>query len=761
MLLLISGLFVDYFGKETAKLIEFQGKRKFKVETYFMDEATALPYELIPKLMKGISAEVANKVIWLLEEIAADKKPSGDILAFLQGEKPIEQAVALIRQAVKSDEKLSNVDVYPLYTTLPQEDQNKALLKKQDPTHRRVIVTTNVAETSLTVEDIVYVVDSGLINELQWLLESQTKQVVTVLHSQAGCKQRWGRGGRVRDGQAYCLYTEQQFNNLFPAYTVPQIQRSDLEPVVLAAKAAGIDDLSNFDWIQKPPLDELERAPTSLKKIGALDPDGYLTEHGLELQSFGDEPAMGHLMAMADRFSCAIEMATLIPMIKLGGMRYLFRNERKWDAATRREVNRIHQALIKGCLDDIELCLKIYTAWSDPDIRGQSLTQHWTFYQVWPKYIPPPTESLRKELGEKAIIKLKEIIISVKSYQELEALVEKFGNGEQIKLWVENAKLALLRAKRESWAKANFINHSLLKNKIEPERETLLDTLSGHKKEEERRPINFDLLDRVRIIFAYCLPDRRYKLVDVQAVNGLSNIANFQSWGNIEPAKDKVGKDQLIIQINQDFVFYDHTPELFACGRQQVVTRRISPELPPRPVVYVSYLSLVRIEWFKTLEEANISDVKLATFIAQQTREPTSRELKQTSTYERLFLDQVFPLGSRLECKVMARKSHDIVELEPMKYVSDPIEIVEDFRGDESPISKLVDVLENVDPEVGELVDTVLTEADAPIPNPEEDIQPSWMDLEGHPIDEQSNLYKKSRCSNAKSIRKPGLETAF
>ncbi|MEL7659061.1 MAG: helicase-related protein, partial [Bacillota bacterium] len=313
-----SGLFVDYFGKETAKLIEFQGKRKFNVDTHFMDEATPLPYDTLPKLMKIVSTEVANKVTWLLTEIASGNKQPGDILAFLQGEKPIEQAVTLIRQAVKSNKELDNVDVYPLYTTLPQEDQNKALLKKPDPTRRRVVVTTNVAETSLTVEDIVYVVDSGLINESQWLLSSQTKQVVTVLHSQAGCKQRWGRGGRVRDGQAYCLYTEQQFKDLFPEYTVPQIQRSDLEPVVLAAKAAGIDDLTNFDWIQKPPLDELERAPKSLKKIGALDSDGYLTEHGLELQSFGEEPAMGHLMAMADRFSCAIEMATIIPMIKLG-----------------------------------------------------------------------------------------------------------------------------------------------------------------------------------------------------------------------------------------------------------------------------------------------------------------------------------------------------------------------------------------------------------------------------------------------------------
>lgn len=729
-----SGLFVEYYGKETAKLIEFQGKRKFNVDTYFMDESTQLPYDSLPKLLKTVSSEVAKKVVWLLEEIAKGNKPSGDILAFLQGEKPIEQAVTQIRQGVKGNEKLNNVDVFPLYTTLPQEDQNKALLKKPDPSRRRVVVTTNVAETSLTVEDIVYVVDSGLINESQWQIASQTKQVVTVLHSQAGCKQRWGRGGRVKDGQAYCLYTEAQFKNLFPEFTKPQIQRSDLEAVVLAAKAAGIDDLTTFEWIQKPPLDELERAPNALKKIGALDQDGFLTEHGLELQSFGDEPAIGHLMAMADRFSCAIEMATLISMLKLSGMKYLFKNERKWDATTRREVNRIHNSLMKGCEDDIELCLKIYTAWSDPDYQGQSLTTSWAFRQIWLKHIPVPNKQLRDELKEKKLDQLKADVISVTSDKDLESLAKKYGDSDGMKSWVENAKLGMRRAKREAWAKANFINHSLLKNKVEKERDTLLESLSGHKKEDERRPINFDLLDRVRIIFAYCLPDRRYKLDDSGSL-GANNIANYKSFGKKDSSKNDNPADVSVVQINQDSVFYGQNPDVFVCGRQQVVTRRISPDLPVMPVVYVSYVCLIRKEWIPLLEKGNITDISLATFISQQVRDLTNGKLKQTHTYDRLFLDQIFPVGSRFQCKITSLNSKTI-ELEPLKIISDPIEIYEDFRGDEVSIPETADIVENVDTETGDLVDTVLTDADAPVANPEEDVEPSWMDLEGHPIDD-------------------------
>jgi len=504
--------------------------------------------------------------------------------------------------------------------------------------------------------------------------------------------------------------------------------------VVLAAKAAGIDDLTTFEWIQTPPLDELERAPNALKKIGALDKDGFLTEHGLELQSFGDEPAIGHLMAMADRFSCAIEMATLISMLKLSGMKYLYKNERKWDATTRREVNRIHYSLMKGCEDDIELCLKIYAAWSIPDIQGRSLTTSWAFRQVWTRYIPAPNKQLRDELKEKQLDQLKTDVISATSDKDLESLVKKYGNTEAIKTWVENAKLGMRRAKREAWAKAHFINHSLLKNKVEKERDTLLESLSGHKKEDERRPVNFDLLDRIRIIFAYCLPDRRYKL-DNSGGLGANNIANYKSVGKKASTKNNDDADVSVVQINQDSVFYGQTPDVFVCGRQQVVTRRISPDLPVMPVVYVSYVSLIRKEWLPLLEKGNISDISLATFISQQVRDLTNGKLKETYTYDRLFLDQIFPIGSRFQCKVTSIDSKTI-DLSPLKIVSDPIEIFEDFRGDEVSIPETADIVENVDTETGDLVDTVLTDADAPVANPEEDVEPSWMDLEGHPIDD-------------------------
>ena len=510
-----SQLFMEYFGPDCARIIPFQEKRKHNIETFFAPADERLPYEDLPKLRRRIPGAVANKVVWLLEKMVSSEKTPGDILAFLQGERPIEQAVAQIRQAVKANSALADkVDVYPLYTTLPQEEQNKALLSKPDPTRRRVVCTTNVAETSLTVEDVVYVVDSGLINEAQWNPDSQTKEVVTVRHSRAGCRQRWGRAGRITDGEAYCLYTKEQFENddLFLEYTVPQIQRSALDQIVLTAKAAGVDDLTSFSWMERPSDEELlERAPRVLRSMGALDENNDLTEHGLQLQAFADEPVLAHLMVTADRFACAIEMATLLPMIKLGGLRYLLRRERNWDATTRRAVNRVHKALMKGCRDDIEFCLKLYTAWSETEYDGQALAPRWAVQKVWPNYMPKLNDAMKEALGTDAADRFRAAAVTALTYDDMCAVVRQFGLGGVAEDWLAEAGTAMLRAKREAWAKAFFVNHSILKNKIEPEREALLDTLSGHKKEAERRPIDFDLLDRLRIVFAYCLVERRYE----------------------------------------------------------------------------------------------------------------------------------------------------------------------------------------------------------------------------------------------------------
>ncbi|CAG0950620.1 partial ATP-dependent RNA helicase HrpA, partial [Anaerolineae bacterium] len=732
-----SGLFLNYFGKETATLIEFQGVRKFNVETFFEDESEELPYEAMPKLRKVVPDHVANKVMMLLEKIASNEKESGDILAFLQGEQPIERAVTLIRQRVKSDPKLADkVDVFPLYTTLPQEEQNKALLKKPDPSKRRVVVTTNVAETSLTVEDVVYVVDSGLINEARWDSKNATKEVVTTLQSQAGCKQRWGRAGRVRDGQAFCLYTENQFKALFPEFTVPQIQRSELDQIVLTAKAAGIDDIRNFDWIQKPPDEELDRAPRVLQKIGALDEKGDLTEHGLNLQAFADEPTLANLMTVADRFACAIEMATLLPMIKVGGLRHLLKWDRKWNAATRRAVGQIHVALKKSCHDDLEFCLKLYTAWSEAQSGGQTIAPEWAFREVWPRYVPTSLSKGMKEiLGSKVPDFLNEARKTI-GHDKLRALADKYKLGEEADGWLEEVDAASFRVEREAWARAFFVNHSVFKNKIDPERETLLEALSGHKKEEERRPIDFDLLDRVRIILAYCLPERRYQKDGADNAvafgsNGSDSPILYQRLGQIQSTEESESSVEVPVQINQDSVCFEREIEAFVCTKQQIVTRRLTPQTPLVPIMHVSYLSLVNAEWFKWMDQPDLSEVRLGLYISSLTRDFKTGELQSTGAYTRLFLDQLFAIGSRYNCRVEHRSANGAVELIPVQRLREMLKVQEDYRSDEPDAIQVTDAVEEDEGVVGDLPDTVLAEDGAPIlvADPEDEVIPAWVDL--------------------------------
>lgn len=737
-----SGLFLNYFGTHTATLIEFQGKRKFNVDTFFREPERALPYEEMPRLLKAISQEVADQIVWLLGEIESGNKPTGDILGFLQGERPIEEAVVAIRKAVKMEPRFNNVDVFPLYTTLQQEEQNKALLKKPDPSRRRVVITTNVAETSLTVEDIVYVVDSGLINEAQWDPATTNKQVVTVRHSQAGCKQRWGRGGRVRDGQAYCLYTEEQFTNLFPEYTVPQIQRSDLENLVLAAKAAGIDDLSQFDWIQRPPDEELRRAPEALQKIGALDGEGYLTEHGLELQSFAEEPSLAHLMALADRFACAVEMATLIAIMKLGGVKYLLKNDRGWDAETQRAVDSIHHSMKVNCADDVEFCLKLYAAWSDGNLTGQSFAPRWAIRKEWQRRAPPLTIEMKEQLGDQ-VADFRRSLMSIVTADDISSLVEEYSLAGMAANWTRTAQSAFRNASRKAWGRAFFVNEDRFREKIEPERNTLLDALSGHKKEDERRPIDFALLDKIRLLIAYGLRGRIYERVstpDQECDKKNSTTVSYRPYHASTENESASQLDYPHVQINNDSVMFGTCPPFFACAKQQLLTHPIMPGTPAVPVLHVSFLSEVHKEWLEEFERIDDSMIALARFVASVTRDPATGKIPDAEALpRRLFLDHLLPINSRYEGKVTRRLPNGNWDILLVEQLQESDEILESFRGDEP----------ETDTENGEsdaedstdLADTVLTVEDAPVKDPEEDYVPAWADLVDEWTDEVDELF--------------------
>jgi HrpA-like RNA helicase/predicted RNA-binding protein with RPS1 domain/predicted RNA-binding protein YlqC (UPF0109 family) len=353
---------------------------------------TRLPQEKQDMALAPTASVIKDKIM----DIIRGQYPAvkDRLMAVLLDMKSAKEASEIVRKALDEEqindwfilvpeEGQASLDSYPgqiVFTTY----KNRSLLQNTDSflevTDRRVVISTNVAETSLTVDGIVYVVDSGLIKESRWDVENSANDLPIIFHSRAGCRQRWGRAGRVRDGEAHMLYTDTQFEDeeIFPAHTVPEIQRSSIEEVVLKAKAAGIGNIEEFEWIQSPPLPELKRAPAVLRKIGALDEDGDLTGYGVELQSFATNIPFANLLVKADQYACGVEMATIAALSQVQTMGGLLSWDRKWDFITRNAVETIHQQLAYPCQDDLEFFLKIYSIFSEagsPELREKICRQ--------------------------------------------------------------------------------------------------------------------------------------------------------------------------------------------------------------------------------------------------------------------------------------------------------------------------------------------------------------------------------------------------
>lgn len=363
--------FRQYFDREGAKVIEFEGKSRVdangnpvKYEVFFAPEEWRLPYEEVGILSKAVSNTARENTKWLAGEIVAKRKDWGDILIFLHGKESINKLVEELRAWVNQDEVLAGIiEVYPLYRD-ENEDLTDPAYENPRPGKLRIFVSTNIAEASVTIDSIVYEIETGVEIQPNFKTETGATKYPTVLISKANAKQRWGRTGRTRNGEVYCLYTEQQFNVLFPEYPVTAMQRSNMESIVLTAKAAGIPNVTN-GWLENPPQSEVERSAGALIRSGALTEEKSLTSYGLMVRQFSYAPKLVTLLMAADDTGCSVEMATILPVIKNGGVKRLLSWKFSWDIYAKRTAYRHHLALMAGCRDDPEFILKLYKAWDE------------------------------------------------------------------------------------------------------------------------------------------------------------------------------------------------------------------------------------------------------------------------------------------------------------------------------------------------------------------------------------------------------------
>ncbi|XP_059070870.1 probable pre-mRNA-splicing factor ATP-dependent RNA helicase DEAH2 isoform X3 [Cryptomeria japonica] len=249
-------------------------------------------------------------------------EPPGDILVFLTGEEEIEDACRKITREVQNlGDQVGPVKAVPLYSTLPPAMQQKIFesapppIKEGGTPGRKIVVSTNIAETSLTIDGIVYVIDPGFAKQKVYNPRVRVESLLVSPISKASAHQRTGRAGRTQPGKCFRLYTEISFQNDLQPQTYPEILRSNLANVVLTLKKLGIDDLVHFDFMDPPAPETLMRALELLNYLGALDEDGNLTKLGELMSEFPLDPQMSKMLVISPEFNCSNEILSITAML--------------------------------------------------------------------------------------------------------------------------------------------------------------------------------------------------------------------------------------------------------------------------------------------------------------------------------------------------------------------------------------------------------------------------------------------------------------
>ncbi len=350
--------FKQYFN--SAPSIEVPG-RLHPVEMHF-EETT-------PVNVMEAASEKVKKIV--------SESDRGDILIFMPGKQEIEDTIGRIQKM-----KLANLEVLPLFGDMSPEDQDK-IFNKLDK--RKVVVATNIAETSVTVPGLKYVIDSGLIRQVEYDHNTGIESLLTKYHAKSGAKQRAGRAGRTEPGECYRLYTESDFNNKFQEYQTPEIVRSNLSHVVLMMKNIGIENVEDFDFIDPPEKQAFLSAIKTLKNLGALDETGKMTKIGEIMSDLPLEPHLGRMVLEAQNHGCVQEIATIAAF--LNGRSVFMRPKDKED-----EAEQI-QSQFKDSESDFMSLLNVWNSYAQNGFKDS-----WAYKNFLNAKVLKEVESVRNQL---------------------------------------------------------------------------------------------------------------------------------------------------------------------------------------------------------------------------------------------------------------------------------------------------------------------------------------------------------------------------
>lgn len=285
---------------------------------------------------------------------------AGDILVFFSGQEEIETCAEILQARLRGlGSRAAELVICPIYANLPSDLQAK-IFEPAPIGCRKVVLATNIAETSLTIDGIRFVIDPGFCKQKSYNPRSGLESLVVTPISKASAEQRAGRAGRTAPGKCFRLYTQHAYRNELDDEMTPEIQRTNLGNVVLLLKSLGINDLIHFDFLDPPPAEMLMRALEQLYALGALNDLGQLTKLGRMMAEFPIDPMISKMVIQSEKYGVSEEVLTIASMLGIHGSLFY----RPKDKAVQADNAHKNFHSLQG--DHLTL-LNVYNQWVETD----------------------------------------------------------------------------------------------------------------------------------------------------------------------------------------------------------------------------------------------------------------------------------------------------------------------------------------------------------------------------------------------------------
>ncbi|CUM64971.1 uncharacterized protein PRCAT00002589001 [Priceomyces carsonii] len=335
---------------------------------------------------KNPEANYIQAAITTIFQIHTTQDINGDILVFLTGQDEIETIEESLNESISMlGSSIQPMEICPLYANLPPELQS-AVFKPTAPNTRKVVLATNIAETSITIDGIKFVIDPGYVKQNVFNASTGMESLVVVPCSRASANQRAGRAGRVGPGKCFRLYTKWSFYNEIEANSTPEILRTNLTTTILLLLSLGINDLVNFDFMDRPSPNALMRSLELLYSLGALNSKGQLTKLGRTIAEFPIDAMLAKCLIFAARYNVVEEILSIISMVSESSNLFYRPKDKKEQADKKKEYFNQPEG------DQLTL-LNIWEQWEESGFSKQWCEDNFIQYKTMKR-----TKAVREQL---------------------------------------------------------------------------------------------------------------------------------------------------------------------------------------------------------------------------------------------------------------------------------------------------------------------------------------------------------------------------